>query len=151
MIILKGPVIFLLIMLVSCNSNEIGNGKDVNPEAIYLDYKIWAEEGKPDVTILLQYRFGGPGGTTLVLEEPAKVELDGELISVDSTKLTGAFYEIQKPVRDFVGKHTLIYTAIDKKEYKEEFNFKTFSLKNNLPDTLYRNQLVFELKGLDTV
>jgi hypothetical protein len=49
----------------SCTSNEIGNSKDVNPDAVFFDYEVWAEEGKEDVTVNLQYRMGGKNGTTL--------------------------------------------------------------------------------------
>jgi hypothetical protein len=53
--------------LFCCTSDEIGNSKDVNPDAVFFDYEIWAEEGKDDVTVNLQYRMGGKNGTTLVL------------------------------------------------------------------------------------
>ena len=77
------PLLFILpsILLFACTSNEIGNSKDVNPDAIYFDYKIWGEEGNENVTVKLQYRFGGQNGTTLTMEDPAKVELDDELIA----------------------------------------------------------------------
>jgi hypothetical protein len=35
---------------------KLVNSKDVNPDAVYFDYKIWGEEGKEDVTVMLQYR-----------------------------------------------------------------------------------------------
>ena len=54
------------IFLFSCTSDEIGNSKDVNPDAIFFDYKIWADETREYVTVHLQYRMGGKNGTTLV-------------------------------------------------------------------------------------
>lgn len=149
MINLKTLLISFAIFIAACNSNEIGNSKDVNPESIYFDYRIWAEEGKEDVTCLLQYRFGGKNGTTLVIEGPGKVELDGEAITVDSAKLTGAFYEIIKPINSFTGKHTITFTNPEKKQYKEEFTFQPFSLKTEIPEVLNRGELVFELEGLE--
>ena len=80
-----------IILFSSCDSNEIGFSKDVNPQTIYFDYKVWGEEEKDDIIVLLQYRFGGANGTTLVLQEPSKAELDGELIRTDSSRMTGAF------------------------------------------------------------
>lgn len=147
------PYIFifsmLFLMLISCNSNEIGNSKDVKPGSVYFDYKVWGEEGRDNVTVLLQYRFAGPNGTTLVLDDPAKVELDGKLIPVDSSKLTGAYYEVSVPLKDFIGKHTIVFTDLDKKQYKEEFEFVPINLNTQLPDTLKRGDLVFDLDGLD--
>lgn len=137
--------------LGSCTSNEIGNSKDVNPESIYFDYKVWGEEGNKDVTVMLQYRFAGPNGTTLVLDEPAKVELDGEIIRADSSKMSGAYYEVIKPVREFTGNHSIVFTNLEKKQYKEEFNFQPVILRTKIPAELKRGDLQFELDGLDPV
>lgn len=141
--------IFFLILISSCDSNEIGNSKDVNPESVYFDYQVWGEEGRDNVTVLLQYRFAGPNGTTLILDDPAKVELDGKIIPVDSSKLTGAYYEVSTPLKDFIGKHSIVFTDLDKKQYKEEFEFQPITLITQLPDTVKRGDLVFQLDGLD--
>lgn len=141
----------LTLVLSSCTSNEIGNIKDVNPDAIFFDYEIWAEEGREDVTVNLQYRIGGPHGTTLVLNEPSKVMLDGELLQVDSAKYTGAYYEVQKPVSEFTGRHTIVFTDLNNKEYREEFEFTPFSIEPDVPGVCTRGELVFNLKGLEPV
>ena len=140
---------FSFLIFISCNSNEIGDSKDVNPEAIYFDYKIWGDEGNDNLTIRLQYRFGGKNGTTLTLENPAKVELDNELLPVDSTKMTGAFYEIHKPINKFNGEHTITFTDVNEKQYKEMFRFQPLKLKTALPDTLKRGKMLLEVGGLD--
>lgn len=140
-----------IFILSSCTSNEIGNSKDVNPDAIYFDYKVWAEEGKEDVSVMLQYRFAGSNGTTLVLNEPAKVELDGQVIPGDSSKMTGAFYEVTKPLIEFIGKHKILFTDVNKKQYEEEFSFQLFKLSTEIPATLSRGELVFDLDGLNPV
>ena len=143
---------FLLIALfffTSCTSNEIGNAKDVNPESIYFDYKIWGDEGNDNLTLKLQYRFGGVNGTTLTLEKPAKVELDGELIPVDSSKMTGAFYEIQKPTKKFAGDHTITFTALNEKQYWEKFRFQPLQLRTRLPEVLKREKIFLEVDGLE--
>jgi len=141
----------LFLILMSCTSNEIGNIKDVNPDAVFFDYDIRAEEGNEDVTVNLQYRMGGKNGTTLVLDEPSKIMLDGEQLKVDSAKVTGAYYEAQKPFVSFAGKHTISFTDLNKKEYNEEFEFTPFTLDTNIPSTLNRGDLVFNFKGLDPV
>lgn len=139
----------LILFLISCTSNEIGNSKDVNPDAVYFDYEIWCEEGREDVTINLQYRMGGKNGTTLVLDEPSKVTFDGEQLDVDSAKVTGAYYEVQKPFALFTGKHTISFTDPNMKEYNEEFEFSPFTLDPDVPATLNRGDLVFNFKGLE--
>ena len=141
----------LVVLFSSCTSNEIGSSKDVNPDAVYFDYKIWGEEGGNDVSVMLQYRFGGSNGTTLVLDEPAKVELDGELIKTDSSKMTGAFYELIKPLATFNGNHKIVFTDINKKQYEEEFSFKPFKLSTEIPAELKRGELVFDFEGLNPI
>jgi hypothetical protein len=148
------PLILILVfsfLVSSCTSNEIGNAKDVNPDAVYFDYEIWAEEGKEDVTVNLQFRMGGPNGTTLVLDEPAKVLLDGEQFTLDSAKFSGAYYELQKPLASFTGKHSIIFTDLNNKEYEEEFEFTPFLLSPDLPTSIKRGDLVFNFLGLEPV
>ena len=140
-----------IVFLLSCTSDEIGSSKDVNPEAVFFDYEIWAEEGKEDVTVNIQYRMGGKNGTTLVLDEPSKVLLDGEPLTVDSAKVTGAYYEIQRPISSFSGKHSITFIDLNRKEYKEEFDFIPFSLDPDVPATLNRGDLIFNFKGLDSI
>src|SRR2546423_8243666 len=137
------------LILFSCTSNEIGNSKDVNPDAIYFDYKIWANEKDSNVAVYLQYRMGGPNGTTLILNDPAKVEIDNEPVTVDSSKFGGAFYEVQKPVRSFTGNHTILFTDLHKKEYKENFSFTRFTVRTKIPSVVKRGDLVFDLDGFD--
>lgn len=134
-----------------CTSNEIGSSKDVNPDAVFFDYEIWSEEGRENVTVNLQYRMGGPNGTTLILDKPSKVLLDGEELTVDSANLSGAYYEAQKPLTAFAGKHTITFIDLNKKEYKEEFVFTPFIIDPDVPAVLTRGDLVFDLKGLNPV
>lgn len=144
-------ILISIFVITSCNSNEIGNSKDVNPDAVFFDYRIWAEEGRDDVTVNLQYRMGGENGTTLVLNEPSKVLFDGEQLKVDSAKVTGAFYEVQKPLVSFPGKHIISFTSLDNKEYNEEFEFVPFTFDPEVPPVMYRGDLVFRFKGLDSM
>jgi len=151
---MKGLKLFLLItaavslLIISCNSNEIGNSEDVNPETIYFDYRVWGDEENGDITVKLQYRFAGPGGTTLFLQEPSKVELDGVAIEADSSKRSGAYYEVIKPIKEFAGRHTIVFNDVNGKQYNEEFSFQPIRLKTKVPAVINRKDLVFELDGL---
>jgi hypothetical protein len=136
------------LLLASCTSNEIGSSKDVNPESIYFDYRVWGDEEGGDMTVKLQYRFAGKNGTTLLLEAPSKAEFDGVAIKADSSKMLGAYYEVSKPIKDFAGKHVIVFTDLNNKQYKEEFNFHPISFKTKVPAIINRNDLVFELDGL---
>jgi hypothetical protein len=140
----------LIFTLISCTNNETGNAKNVNPDAIFFDYKIRGEEKDSNVTVYLQYRMGGPNGTPLLLNELAKVQLDGEIIPADSAKLAGAFYDIQKTANGFAGKHAILFTDLRNKEYKEEFVYKPFALKTKIPAVVNRGDVVFDFAGLET-
>ncbi|MEP6514153.1 MAG: hypothetical protein ABJA79_09795 [Parafilimonas sp.] len=150
-ILTRNSLLVVILFLVSCTSNEIGNSKDVNPDAVFFDYKVWGEEGKDDITVMLQYRYGGKNGTTLVLNDPASVSLDGKIIPADSSKLTGAFYEFMRPVKDFGENHTIVFTDLNSKKYEEHFNFIPFTLKAAIPAEIKRGDLVFEMEGLNPV
>jgi len=141
-------IIFLLLSVSACRNNTVTNQKDIDPDAVFFDYIIRGDEDDSNVTLYLQFRIGGSNGYSVTLKDPAKVELDGELISVDSAKLTGAYYEIQKPAESFAGKHTITFTDFNKKVYAEEFEYKPFSMATELDD-VSREDLVFDLEGLD--
>ena len=143
------PGLFFLFLLVSgCTNNTSGNRKDIDPDAVFFDYIIRGDEDDSNVTLYLQFRTGGPNGYTVTLKDPAKVELDGEPIPADSAKLTGAYYEIQKPADYFTGKHTITFTDFNKKVHREEFEYKPFSMETDL-GAVERGDLVFNLEGLD--
>lgn len=141
-----GGLFFLL--FVSC-TNKKSDSNEVNPGNIYFDYKVTANEEDENLTVMLQYR-DGDGGDAFSIKENSKVMLDGETVPEDSTKMTGAFYEMNKPVDGFSGKHSIVFTDLNKKEYKEEFNFNPVVLKTSVPDTILRKELVFEFDGLDS-
>jgi len=113
----------------SCNSNEIGESKDVNQERIYFDYYISHNACDETVNITCQFRFAGIAETTLVLNDSSKVEFDGEKLNVDSN-IVGAFYSIDKPLNGFNGKHIISYTNSGGKRFNNEFNFVPFALSS---------------------
>ena len=133
----------LCFVLLSCDSNEIGDSKDVNQDKIYLDYEIDYTQGDEYVTGSFQFRFAGSAGTTLVLNEPSRVELDGELLNIDSSEFAGAFYELRKKFTDFIGKHTISFTDANGKKLENTFDFAPFTL-HGIPSSVSKNEdLVF--------
>ncbi len=149
------PVLAGLLLIITglfaCNSNEIGESKDVNQDKIYMDYSISYYEGDDQVTLNFQYRFAGPAGTTLVLNNPSQVKLDGEILKPDSSKYGGAFYTINKNYNRFLGKHSIQFTDINGKYFENSFEFAPFRLVN-LPATADRNKdlvVSYNINGLN--
>jgi len=134
-----------------CGSNEIGDSRDVDPETIFLDYRLSGEENHDDLTLMLQFRYGGPNGTTLLLGPPSKVELDGREIPGDSSNMTGAFYEVIRPLAEFTGEHTIVFTDARGRKYTERFAFRPLTMRSTLPPTFQRGDLIIELDGLESV
>ena len=149
---LKQTFFFIILTcLLSCITNEPETHSPVLSKDIFFDYKIWGEEGKEAVTCLLQFRFRRETARSIKLDSPERVEIDGELIIADSARITGPFYEIQKPINDFIGSHTITVIDINKKEYKEEFIFQPFSLLTEIPDTIVRDDWIFNIEGLQPI
>lgn len=142
---------YLVYFFSSCTNNEIGNSRDVNPDAVFFEYQVWGEEKDSTVTVYLQYRMGGRNGTTLVLNEPSRVQLDGEELPADSARLSGAFYVKQVPAESFAGKHIISFTDLNRKQYKEEFTWQPFKLKTKIPDSISRGDLAFDFEGLQAL
>ena len=137
-----------LLFFISCTNSEIGSSKDVSPETIYFNYRVWGDEDNGIVTVKLQYRFGGTNGTSLVLNDPSKVEFDGEVLKADSSRFQGAYYEVIRPVAEFAGKHTIVFTDMNEKKYREEFDYPVISLATDLSGTIKRGDIVLDIAGL---
>ncbi len=136
----KGLILFLIgvaICFFGCYNNE----SETDTEAIYFDYKLSGEEGDENLTVKLQYRVEGEDGDAIFIDQPGMVMLDGEEIPANSTKMNGAFYEIHKPIASFIGPHAIVYTDINKKEYREEFDFKIFTLSAPFAGVISKNEL----------
>ena len=144
-------MLLLITGLFACNSNEIGESKDVNQDKIYMDYHISYAEGDDRVALNFQYRFAGPAGTTLVLNSPSQMKLDGEILKVDSSKYGGAFFTADKNYKAFLGNHSIQFTEVNGKQFDNAFEFAPFSLVN-LPQTADRNKdliVSYNINGLN--
>ena len=139
----------LLCLTIACSSNEIGNSKDVNPQTIFVRYSVFGEENNDSVTCWAQFRFAGEDGTTLVLNEPSNIRLDGMEIVVDSSAGMGALYKKKFKTALFAGSHAWRYTDGEMNSYPSAFAFTPFSLKSPLPSAVSReDSLLIELNGL---
>ncbi len=141
----------ILVLLISCTNTDKEMGNNADPDNLYFDYQITAAEGNDNLTVLLQYRAGDEEGEGISITEPGKAMLDGVMLPADSNKMTGTFYELHKPIVEFAGKHSIVFTNLNKKEYKEDFSFQPVVLLTPVTDTVQRNDLVFQLDGLDSV
>ena len=140
-------LLIFIAFITGCDSIEIGDSKDVNQNKIYMDYNISYTQADETVLLNLKYRFAGPAGTTLVLNDASHCEFDGEKLKVDSSDFGGAFYEVQKRFSSFIGKHSIVFADINNKKYENSFDFATFTL-TNIPESVPADKdLVISFNG----
>lgn len=132
-----------MIALTSCRNGDQSN--------LWLDYQITGEEGRDSITVLLRYRVGHNEGNAVALEPPAKAELDGQPLRMDSAAITGVYYETMRAAGSFGGNHQIVYTSASGQQYREEFTFSPVTLITQLPPVVMRDDLVLELDGLNPV
>jgi len=118
----------------------------IDPQTIYHDYRITAEEDRENVTIVLQYR-DGEDGAPIGLDEALGVKLDGADLQPDSTRLSGAYYEAERPLADFSGNHTITLTDARNKVHKAKFRFQPFTLAEEIPERVPKKPFSIRLNN----
>ena len=138
-------VLILTAIVAACtNRDKTDSGLKFN--ALYFDYTITADESTDNVTCVFQYKDEDVEGKSINVD-PATVELDGQPLKTDSAKLSGSFYEVQKPLDSFRGKHTIVFIPSQGKPLKNEFRFTPFVLAEELPEKLSRKPFTIEVKN----
>ena len=134
-------------LLSGCVDNNSVKKKKANPDDIYFDYRVWGNEENSDIVVRLQYFLENGDESTVLLQHPSKVEFDGEVLPADSSRRNGYYYEAAVPLENFAGKHNIVFTDRNEKQYREEFEFLIISLKTEIPAVVSRKELVLELNG----
>lgn len=135
-----------ILFLASCTDEDDAPGDGSGSWDIFFDYQITAEEGRDDVTCLMRFQEGGAEGDAIKLPS---VEVDGQPVSPDSARITGVYYEVRRPLTDFVGVHRVSFTDFNKNRMEQEFTFSPFSLKTDVPAQMSRSNFVLELDGVE--
>jgi hypothetical protein len=136
-------LVYSFIFFIACNQEEKKPQKGSSD--LFLDYKVSAEEGRGNATIILQFR-KSEETNSVALEEGSQVSFDGQTLVADSARLSGFFYETQRPLTDFEGEHLIVYTDKMGQTYEVRFLFAPIQLKS-LPEILHKKDLILELEG----
>lgn len=138
-----------MVLLASCNAAVQQEEKYKAEDMLYMDYQATGEEGRDEVTVRLQFRYGGPEGKSMLLDSAASVSFDGQQLKADSSKMGGTYYEVRYLAQGFEGLHQIEYKDGAGKVYVDTFSFPFFSLKAELPATISRTkELELALNGL---
>ena len=139
----------VVICFYSCEEKEKTAVETNLPlSSIYLDYQVWGEEGKEYVTVLIRFFENSNFKKPIALPAPGFVEMDGQVLTADSSAMAGYFYEIQYHVDDFNGLHKIIVADARGNQASEEFEFSSFSLLEEPGIIRKREDLRLPIQGL---
>lgn len=139
----------LVLLLAGCNTGEEAPAKrGISAENLFLEYQVWGDEERGHVNVLLQLRQRNSKGKTLRMDPPGFIKLDDEALQPDSSRMTGIFYESQKPLETFAGRHTITIGDGNKELVSEQFDYTPFTLATPLKGRVGRDALVLKLTGL---
>lgn len=144
---LSAILFFTAFLLAACNNKDAGGAGMTNADT-FVHFKISGEEEAESVTCLLQFFADEKAAKGILLAPAASVMLDGEAIAADSARLTGTYYEVQKPLQNFAGNHTITYKDGEGKVQEERFAFAPFGLATEPTERVKRETLQLQLTGL---
>jgi|SRR6218665_99454 len=139
------------LMLVGCNAGTPQwekNGLEI--DGLFVDCQAIGYEERGDVTVRVQFRPGGPDGDPVMLEEPAEIYFDGQLMDTGSTRMTGGYYESVFAAGEKDQQHELHYKSAEGQSFRDTFYFPFFSLSKELPESVSReNELEIRFSGFE--
>jgi hypothetical protein len=98
------------VLNTACSMETVGS-QDVKPEVIHQDYSVTYREANGSTEYTAQFRVGGWSGTTVELQSPANLKINGQ--SPGKSTVFGTMYE--SSTAGFVPSTTFEYTAADGK------------------------------------
>lgn len=124
--------------------------KESFADYVYVDYLISGEEDNPEVTIRAQYHLGDENGRNIPLLEGYGIALNGENpLEIDSTVVTGIYYETQVEKDSFTGNHELVLTTAAGKKYIETFAFDPLSFAEEPNEKISKKGVTWQLSGVN--
>jgi hypothetical protein len=128
----------IVVFISGCASNEVGHSKDVNQDEICQTFSISYDEKTDKTQVVSFFRFAGPDGTTLILDDPSKVELNGSAIEAKRTNGRGSFYQ-QITDGKVTDKFNFRFTDIDGKKFENSVAFRDMAIEQ-LPAQVKRSE-----------
>ena len=74
-----------------------------------------------------------------------EVLLDDTKLIMDSSKMTGSFYELHVPANTFNGKHVFAIMNEEKKIYEEAFSYYPLIINSAIPESITRDECIIDL------
>lgn len=137
-----------VLMVAGCHNDASTKPKDLSGLPLYCDYRVTGDEESGKVTVLMQFRAGGPDGPGVLLTPPGSVHLDGYQMLPDSSRMFGVYYEQRWFLNEFAGPHQLSYVTAENDSLVEKFNYPIFNLLDTIPSVWRGDSLRIRIEGL---
>ncbi|PZR25283.1 MAG: hypothetical protein DI535_18890 [Citrobacter freundii] len=131
------------LMMAGCNAGTLQKKKkEPVSDGLFVDCQAIGYEERPDVTVRVQFRMGGPEGDAVMLEEPAMIYFDGLPMDTGSTKMTGGYYEavFEAAAEETRVGHEIHYKDASGQSFRDTFYFPFFRLAKELPESVNRDK-----------
>ena len=132
----------------SCKDQPRHRSDDYAAMPLYCDYRISGDDESGHVTVLMQFRAGGPDGPGMLLEKPAAVLFDGYELTPDSSRNHGVYYEQRWLASEFNGHHEVAFITGGGDTLRETFRYPVFGFAQPVPPKMAVADLEIELTGL---
>lgn len=141
-------LLFLLLAGWACKDQPRYRPDDYAAMPLYCDYRIAGDDESGHITVLMQFRAGGPDGPGMLLEKPAGVHFDGYELEADSSRNHGVYYEQRWLAPEFNGNHEIHYLSKEGDTLVEKFHYPVFGFREPFPEKIAVADLEIELTGL---
>lgn len=105
-----------VLLISACVSSDTANSDTVKQSEIYQSYSVSYDAGDMELSATAYFRFGGSGGTTLLLTKPSNITFDGQEMAMGKSMFTGSYYETHLQ-NTFKGAYVFKFTDTEKKTY----------------------------------
>jgi len=143
-------IIFIIgllpIILMSCVSSEVADSKDVSQDQIFTKYYITVNAEEKKAYTEAVFRFGGPKGTSLVLNSPSDIIVNSKSLRGDEKVFTGYHYSLNIQIPQD-NKYILVFKDYKEKIYSNQFYISPIAIPN-FPSAISKNSdITFEFSG----
>lgn len=144
--------IYILVIFILAAGACTDQPESLNPEIqhsqFFRDYRITGDDESGHITVLVQFREGGPDGPGILLDTTGAVIFDGYRLDADSSRNHGTYYEQRWLASEFDGTHELRFVRGTGDTLVEQFDYPVFGFAQPFPEKVPVADLEIELTGL---
>lgn len=136
---------FLCSVLCGCSNQDQNAKAGATAADVEATYAVTATEDGL-VTVLMQFGAANELAQSRLAPDET-VLVDGEPVAADSSSVGGVFYELQKPLADFLGTHTISIAKKGRTLFTDSFSIAPFFLPDTLSPPSLSQPMVLQLEN----